>query len=86
MGVGYGERQSSARHTPLMQSLASIHVAVSAQPGQPPLPPQSTSLSSPFFRPSAQPAGSGGVVGADVGAMVDVKMWVVLVAPMTVLL
>ena len=68
-GVGYGERQRSARHTRPTQSLASMHIAVSAQPGQP-LPPQSTSLSSPFLRPSVQPAGSGVIVGVPVGSEV----------------
>ena len=41
-----------ARHEPLLQSPAVLQLACNGQGEQP--PPQSRSVSSPFFRPSAQ--------------------------------
>lgn len=49
-----------APHTPLMQSVAAVQVSIAAHFGQP-APPQSTSVSAPFFFLSVQVPTSPGV-------------------------
>jgi hypothetical protein len=69
VGAKVGDSES---HTPfaqlkLPQSLSTLQLAPPAQPWQL-LPPQSTSVSSPFFLPSMQKASVGLSVGVCVGA------------------
>ena len=64
--VGATESHTPSVHPMLAQSSPLTHAAPPAQPWQ--LPPQSTSVSSPFTLPSMQYAGVGAIVGAKVGA------------------
>ena len=51
--VGVAHVLVAGSQTPLVQSTAALQPFASAQRGAPPVPPQSTSLSSPFWTPSS---------------------------------
>ncbi len=53
VAVGLEHVFAAGSHTPLVQSVAAPQAKVSAQRGAAPGPPQSTSVSSPFFTPSS---------------------------------